>query len=280
MARDDLAELRIEQLETLREEFGLDKPMALQYVDWISGILRGDFGRSIHLRQPVGKLIMECMPITIHLGLPSLILSSTFGILMGLMAALRRGKWVDTVMTVLANLGITVPVFWLGILMIYAFGLQLRWLPIQGYTSPFEDFWLSTRQLIMPVFCLSVFSLSAVARQTRSSVLEIAQQDYIRTAWAKGLSERTVIMRHTLKNGLIPVITLIGLQVRMIFGGQVLVETVFNIPGIGRLMVNAVFGQDYAVVQGGIFIITLIIVLTNLIVDISYSWIDPRIRYK
>jgi len=213
------------------------------------------------------------------LGVWSFIISSILGVAIGVICALRRGKWIDSVLTVLANLGITVPSFWVGILLIYFFSLKLRWLPTGGYTSPFSDFWLSTKQIIMPVFCLSLFSIASLTRQTRSSVLEVVTRDYIRTAWAKGLREGVIVIRHTVKNALIPVITILGLQVSFIFGGAVLVETVFNIPGMGRLMTQAVFQHDYQVVQAGVLIVALIVVLSNLIVDISYGWFDPRIRY-
>lgn len=164
--------------------------------------------------------------------------------------------------------------------MIYFFGLKLSWLPIQGYTSPFTDFWLSTQKLIMPVICLSVVSLASNTRQTRSSMLEVLHQDYVRTAWSKGLKEKDIIIRHTLKNSLIPIVTLAGMHIPIIFGGSVLIETVFNIPGMGRLMVNAVLAQDFAIVRTCFLLISAIVVFANLLVDISYSWLDPRIRYS
>ena len=179
-----------------------------------------------------------------------------------------------------ANLGITTPAFWLGILMIYLFALKLGWLPTQGYTPPFEDFWLSTRQLIMPVICLALAPVAGLTRQTRSTVLETIQQDYVRTAWSKGLTERVVVMRHIVKNAFIPIITMLGLQVAAIFGGSVLIETVFNVPGIGRLMVDAVFSQDYQIVQASALIAAIVVTLANLSVDIAYGWFDPRIRFQ
>ena len=268
-----------EQMASLRHEYGLDKPVMMQYFSWMGGLLRGNLGTSIYYHEDVGKLMAERFPITLHLGLLAFILANVLGILLGLFAGIRRGTWIDAVSTTLANIGITVPVFWLGILLIYAFGLKLHWLPIFGYTSPLEDFWLSTRQIIMPVICLAITGLAFTARQMRSAMLEVIQQDYIRTAWSKGLRERAVIMRHALKNSLIPVITLMGIGLGMVFGGSVLVETVFAIPGIGRLLVTSVFAQDYVVVQSGTLVIALIIILANLIVDISYGWFDPRIRY-
>ncbi len=276
---NDLDILSEEQLQAFRVEFGIDKSMPLQYFDWIGKLFRGNFGKSIVYNDRVGTLLGERFPVTAHLGIMSVIFSACVGITLGLVAALRRGKAVDTLATSLANFGISIPNFWLGVLMIYFFGLYLDILPIQGYTSPFEDFWLSSRQLIMPVFCLSVLPLASQARQTRSSMLEIIRQDYIRTAWSKGLSERRIVLKHVLKNGLIPVITLLGIQVSLIFGGSVLIETVFNIPGMGRLLVDSVFSQDFPVVQGVGLIIAIIVVITNIAVDISYGWIDPRIRY-
>jgi len=279
ITQNDIDDLSEAKLDALRAEFGLDKSMPLQYFDWMGGLFRGDFGKSIVHNDKVGTLLLERFPVTAHLGILSVILSIIIGVSLGLISALRRATWADTLATSLANFGISVPNFWLGVLMIYLFGLYLRWLPIQGYTSPFEDFWLSTRQLVMPVLCLSVLPLASKARQARSSMLEVIRQDYIRTAWAKGLSERRIVLKHVLKNGLIPVITLIGIQVSLIFGGSVLIETVFNIPGMGRLLVDAVFAQDFPVVQGVGIIIAMVVVLTNIAVDISYGWIDPRIRY-
>jgi peptide/nickel transport system permease protein len=184
------------------------------------------------------------------------------------------------VVTFLANIGITMPVFWLGMLLIYVFALKLGWLPVFGFTSPFTDFAKSTRQLIMPVFCMAIFGIAGNARQTRSAMLEVMLQDYIRTAWAKGLQERMVITRHALKNGLIPVITLVGFGVSSILGGSVLVETVFAIPGMGRLLVTSVQNHDYPYIQAIVLLIAVAIVLANLIVDLSYIWVDPRVHYQ
>ncbi len=280
IGQNDMGNFTPEQIAELRHQFGLDKPLIMQYTDWVGGLTHGNFGTSIFYKEDVGLLIAERMPITIHLGAIALIFSGFFGILFGVICALRRGKWLDTLFTVLANIGITVPAFWVGILLIYILSLKMNLLPTYGYTSPFEDFWMSTKQLIMPVFCLSLFSIASLTRQTRSSMLEVIRQDYIRTAWSKGLRERIIVIRHTIKNALIPVITVMGMQVGFVFGGAVLIETVFNIPGMGRLMRDAVFGHDYQVVQAGVFIIAIVVVLTNIIVDISYGWFDPRIRYN
>lgn len=280
LSADEVNTITEEQLQTLRHEHGLDRPIIVQYFDWMGGILRGDFGVSIFFsgRSPL-TLIASSLPITFNLSILSFVISLIIGIPAGIICAIRRGTWTDTIVTVLANIGITVPIFWLGTMLILVFSLQLPWLPVQGYTSPFEDLVKNIRQIIMPVFCLAIFPISSITRQTRSSMLEIMNQDYIRTARAKGLRELLIVSRHALKNALIPVVTLSGMGLSHIIGGSVLIETVFNIQGVGRLLINAVFSHDYPVVQGFIFFISIIVLLVNLLVDISYGWFDPRIRY-
>jgi peptide/nickel transport system permease protein len=273
-------QLTVEQMNELRHEFGLDKTLVMQYIDWIKGIFQGNLGKSIFYATEVKTLIAERMPITLYLGALAFIFSAFLGIFFGIICAVRRGSWIDSAVTVLANVGITVPSFWFGILLIYVFSLVLHWLPTGGFISPFSDLFESVRKAIMPVFCLSLFSIASLTRQTRSSVLEVVRQDFIRTAWAKGLREQVIIFRHTIKNALIPVITILGVQVSMIFGGSVLIETVFNVPGMGRLLTQSVFQHDYQVVQAGVLIIAAVVVLSNLVVDISYGWFDPRIRYN
>ena len=269
-----------EELAHLYHKFGLDKPLTEQYVDWIWGVVHGDLGDSIFWGTTVRDEIGRALPISLYLGLMAFALGIIIGIPAGVVCAVRRGRWMDTVVTFFANIGICAPIFWVGILMIYLFGLYLGWLPIQGYTSPFDNFSLSIRQAVMPVICLAFMGLAGNTRQTRSSMLEVIQQDYIRTAWSKGLREHTIVMRHALKNGIIPVVTLAGMHIPRIFGGQVLVETIFSIPGMGRLAVDALFSYDYAVVQGTVLVIATIVVLCNLIVDISYGWLNPRVRFQ
>ncbi len=268
------------QIDTLRLELGLDQPVLVQYARWFTNMLQGDFGRSILYHEDVSDLIATRLPITLHLSLVAFVLSALIGIPAGVLSAVRRGDLTDSLISVSANIGIAVPIFWLGILGIYLFSLKLGWLPVQGYTSPFDDFWLSTKQLVMPAACLSVVPIAVLARQTRSSMLEALHQDYIRTARAKGLSESAVITGHGLKNAIIPVVTLLGLQARNLVGGSVLVETVFNVPGMGRLMVSGVFNQDYLVVQAGIIVIGIVVAVANLAVDISYGYLDPRIQHE
>jgi peptide/nickel transport system permease protein len=268
------------QLDVLRHEYGLDRSMMVQYFDWLGGVFHGDFGLSILTNTDIRQELFRRLPITLHLGILALIISFVLGIPAGVICAVRRGTWIDTIVTSLANIGITIPVFWLGVVLIYFFALKLGWLPVFGYTSPFTDFWLNTKQIIMPVFCLAISIVAAIARQARSSMLEVMRQDYIRTAWSKGLKERAVIIKHGLKNGLIPVMVLIGLGLSGIVGGSVLVETVFAIPGMGRMAVEAMGNSDYPVIQGVVLIFAVMVLLTNLIVDLSYGWLDPRVQYK
>jgi peptide/nickel transport system permease protein len=254
--------------------------MMSQYGHWLLHVLHGDFGRSIQFHQPVSHLINTRLPVSIYIGVLALILSTVLGVGAGVISAVRRGTILDQAITVFANVGVAVPVFWLGILGIYVFALKLDLLPVQGYTSPLSNLGLSVTKIIMPTLCLATVPLATLARQSRSAMLEVIQQDYIRTAWSKGLKERRIILRHALRNALIPIVTVLGLGVRYVVSGSVLIETVFNIPGMGRLIVSGVFNKDFILVQGCVLIVALVISLTNLAVDISYAYIDPRVRYE
>jgi peptide/nickel transport system permease protein len=267
-----------EQIDDLREQFGLNRSVPVQYLSWLGGVLRGDLGKSIYRGSSVTQEIGNALPVTLQIGLLAFVLSQIVGIPVGILCAIRRGTWIDTSLTVIANIGITAPVFWVGIIGVYVFGLKLGWLPIQGYVSPSESIGDFLFHAVMPVVTLALLPLAQSARQTRSAILETVHQDYIRTAWAKGLPERKVILRHALKNGMIPVVTLIGVLVPVLFSGSVLVETVFNIPGIGSLAVKSLFQQDYAIVQGVVLVVCSVVVLVNLLVDLSYGWLDPRVR--
>ena len=280
LTQQDLQEITQEQIDFIKKDLGLDKPLPIQYFTWLGKTLTGDFGTSIIHRSPVIDDIVKRIPITLHLGLLAFILSIIIGIPLGVIAAVTRGSWLDNVVTALGNLGITVPSFWLGILLIYFFGYQLNWLPIYGYTSPFKDFWLNTRQIIMPVFALAIGPVATGIRITRSSMLEVLRQDYIRTAWSKGLGETLIIIKHALRNGLLPVVAMKGMSLAAIIGGSVVIETVFSIPGMGRLAVEALFSQDYPVVQATVLVIAFFTLLANLVVDLAYGWLDPRIRYE
>lgn len=268
------------EVDAIRHELGLDKPFLVQYARWLANALRGDLGKSIVYRDSISSLVMARLPVTMYLGVLALILTVLAGIPAGVLCAVRRGRALDSLISFFANLGNATPVFWLGFLGIYLFGLKLGWLPIQGYTSPFDDFALHVKKVIMPTILLAVVPLSSIARQTRSSMLEVIRQDYVRTARAKGLRERTVVMVHALKNALIPVMTLLGLQVRFLVSGSILVEQVFNIPGMGGLMISGVLGKDFPVVQGCILLIATVVAVVNLAVDLCYGIVDPRMRYR
>lgn len=272
-------EASIEEIDALRQELWLDRPFLIQYGHWLFNALRADLGKSIGYHDPVVDLFSKRLPITCYLAFWAFILSTVVGISAGVFCAIRRGSVLDQVVSLFANVGYAIPIFWLGILGVYLLGLKLNWLPIQGYTSPFGDFIKSSRQAFMPVILLAIPSIAVMTRQTRSSMLEVVGQDYMRTAVAKGLSERVVVFKHGLKNALIPVATLMGLQVRLLVGGSVLVESIFNIPGMGRLLVHAAFNKDFLIVQGGVLLIGMVVCLVNLLVDISYGWLDPRVRY-
>jgi len=276
----DMQTSSAEQVAALKRELGLDRPLAFQYVDWLGKVVRGDLGQSILFRYSVTEEIGRRLPISLSLGIMALIVGVIVGPIVGAVSAVRRGTWLDTTLTVAATVGITAPSFWVGIILIYLFGLKLGLLPVYGYTSPFSDFWGSVQQSILPVAVLSVFPIAAAARQTRSSVLEVLQQDYVRTARAKGLSEQTTILGHVFKNALMPVATLQGEIFRNIVAGSVVVETVFVIPGMARMLLNGTLSADYPVVQGVILIIAVAVVLANLVVDIAYAWLDPRIQYS
>ena len=277
--QNDLQNLSPTEMQALRVEFGLDKSLPEQYVNWVSDVARFDFGTSLGRRLPVIDIIKERMPITIHLSLVSVVLSTFLGLLFGIIAALKRGSWLDVTVTSVANIGIATPSFWVALLLMYLISFKLGLLPIEGYISPLEDFWGSTQTVILPVFILSWDGIAGLARLTRTQMLEVARQDYIRTARSKGLREHVVIIRHMLKNAMLPLVSNLGMRFRSIFSGSVLIETVFNIPGMGRVVVEATFGQDYTVVQAVALISAFLVVWVNLAVDIAYTWVDPRIKF-
>jgi peptide/nickel transport system permease protein len=278
--KNQVVNLTQAELDQIRHDHGLDRGLAVQYFDWLGGVFKGDLGSSILTEEPISKDLKQRIPITAYIGALAFAVGILLGIPAGIISAIRRGTFLDTVVTTFANIGICVPIFWLGIMLMWIFAVKFHWLPTSGYTSPFVDFALSCKKLIMPVFCMAIFGIAGNARQARSSMLEVLRQDYIRTAWSKGVSERVVIIGHALKNGLIPIVTLVGMGIAGIFGGSVLIEQVFNIPGMGRLAVDSLFQHDYPYVQGITLVMTSIVVVSNLLVDLSYGWLDPRIRYN
>ena len=267
------------QVDVLRIELGLDKPMITQYFNWIIQALHGDLGTSLMMREPVSQLFMQRLQVTLYLSFIAFFISSLLGVGAGIVCAVRRGGFLDQFLSVSANIGMAIPVFWLGILGLYMLGLKAQLVPFYGWVSPFSDFFGSIQYTILPVILLAVPGIAVMTRQTRSSMLEVTRQDYIRTAYSKGLRERTVVLKHALKNSLIPIVTLMGLHLRIMVGGSVLIEQVFTIPGMGRLLVSAAQNKDFIVVQGGVLLIGIIVCLANLLVDISYGWLDPRTRY-
>lgn len=271
-------EAKEEQVEALRIEMNLDKPILVQYWLWLKGCLQGDFGNSAIYHRPVMDMIRERLPRTLSIGLPSLVLSAIVGICLGVVCAVKRGKFIDQVITVFSTIGVGTPIFWIGIFLIYILGVRLGVLPVSGYVSPSDDFWEYMRHAILPIFCMTLAMTANVIRHTRTNMLEVINQDYIRTARANGVSEKSILFRHALRNGLIPVVSIIGLFVRATIGGSIMVEKVSNIAGIGSFMAEAIGNRDYMVIQNSVFMIAIIVLVCNLIVDILYGLIDPRIR--
>lgn len=264
-------------LEQIRRSLGLDQPLPVQYVAWLEHALRGDFGRSIRTQQPVVDAIRERLPATLELGLAALLLSVSLAVVVGTLAAVRRNSILDLLATGFTLAGVSLPNFFLGLILILVFGLLLRLFPPGGYTSLADDPLDNLRHLILPAITLATASLAVNLRQVRSSLLDVLGQDYIRTARAKGLRERAVVVRHALRTALIPVVTVVGLQVGSIIEGAFITETIFSWPGIGRLAVDSIAGRDYPVVQAIVLASALSYTLSTLLVDILYAWLDPRI---
>ncbi len=276
----EVSKITPEYIAELRHEYGLDKSLPAQYVDWIASILRGDFGYSIYNQTKLSTLLIQKFPVSLEISFIAWVIGHAIGLGVGIFAAVRRGKWIDSTFMGGIYVGITIPNFWLAILLIYLMGLKLGWLPLSGWTSPTTNLAMHIKQLIMPVICLSLAGMATTARLMRSSMLEVLRQDYIRTAWSKGLCERVVVLKHALKSGFIPVVTMLGMGFAHIFGGSFIIETVFTIPGMGKLLVDSLFARDYAVVQFSALLSAVVMVVSNILVDISYGYFDPRIRYN
>ncbi len=270
-------EISGETYERLYHELNMDKPVLVRYALWLKGALTGSLGTSQIYHRPVIEVIVERLPVTICLSLMAFFISVPLGILFGIISAVRRGTAADTIVTTTANICCCLPEFWLGILFLYLFSMRLGWLPSSGFVWPWENFGLSVRSIIMPLLCLAVGGIASITRQTRSSMLEVIRQDYIRTARSKGLREKKVIFVHALKNALLPVLTLMGLRLGGMVGGSVFVENVFVIPGMGSLMVNAINSLDIQLVQGCVLLIAAFTSVVNLITDIVYVIVDPRV---
>jgi peptide/nickel transport system permease protein len=268
-----------QQIETLRRTFGLDRPLPVQYVDWLSHILRGDFGVSFRTNRPVLPDLVQRFGVTLQLTLTSMLIALVVAIPLGVVSAANRGRTSDSISRVVALLGLSIPNFWLGTLLILFVSLVLHWLPPVGFVSLLDNPLLGFQTLILPALALGTAVAAFIMRMVRSSLLEVLRQDYVRTAYAKGLQDRTVLYRHALKNAFIPVLTVIGVQIGYLLGGAVIIESIFSLPGMGRFLLDSISNRDYSIVQGGVLFIALIFCLVNLSVDLVYAWIDPRIRY-
>jgi peptide/nickel transport system permease protein len=259
--------------EELRRQWGLDRPKHEQYLLFLGNAMRGDLGRSLHQRSPVIDLVAERFPATARLAAAAMLYATVVGVTMGVIAAIKRNSWIDTACMIVALAGVSMPVFWLGLMLMLVFGVILHVLPVSGMGQG------ELRYLILPALTLGSVVTGIIARVTRSAMLNVIQQDYVLTARSKGLSERVVMSRHAFKNALIPVVTIVGLQTGSLLAGAVITETVFNWPGVGRLLVSSIFQRDLPVVQGVVLSLALMFAFVNLIVDLIYGFIDPRIRY-
>jgi peptide/nickel transport system permease protein len=269
-----------ESYDRLRQELGLNDPVWVQYVKWLGRLVQGDLGTSIRTGEPVAEILRERAPISVYVGFAGMLVGVAIGLPAAILSAIRPGSRLDLSATVLSLAGIAIPGFWLALILIYIFGVYLRWLPPSGYTPPAEDFWLSLKMIIMPAFVIGTGSAAVIMRQARSSLIEVLEQDYITVARAKGVLEKRVIAGHAMKNAMIPVLTIIGLQVGSLVSGAAIAETVFAIPGVGRAAVDAIFFRDYPVLQGAVLMLTLAVMLANLFTDLAYGYLDPRIRYR
>ena len=269
-----------EDVQKIREKLGLSEPIFVQFVTWLGSLIQGDLGTSIFSNKPVTELIAQRLEPTLMLALTTIIFSILVAVPLGTIAAFRAGSWIDRLVMLFSVGGFSIPVFVLGYILIYYFSITWRILPVQGYRSPFEDGMLPFIQhIILPTLTLSVIYIALLARMTRASVMEVLEEDYIRTARAKGLSEVKILMRHALGNAAVPIVTVIGIGIALLIGGVVVTESVYNIPGLGRLVLDAVLARDYPIIQGLILFFSLIYVLLNLIIDLTYTLFDPRIKY-
>jgi peptide/nickel transport system permease protein len=268
-----------EQVAGIRRRLGLEDPLLVQFLRWSAAVLRGDLGISIFSNEPVLKLVGQRLEPTLSLTATTLVVAVTVAVGFGVLAAWKAGSWIDRALMAVSVLGFSVPAFVVGYLLIYVFSIHLRWLPVQGYSPLAEGFWPWLERLILPSVTLGLAYVALIARITRASMLEVLSEDYIRTARAKGVAPRPMLMKHALKNAGVPIVTVVGIGLALLIGGVVITETVFNIPGVGRLVVDAIAKRDYPIIQGVILLFSGAYVLVNLLVDLSYTLIDPRIRY-
>jgi len=263
----------------LHKKLHLDDPLPVRYAYWVGGVLRGDLGESVRTQQPVLDLVVQKLPVTVELALLAFAIALAIGIPAGIVSAVGRGTAWDAAANAFALWGLSTPNFWLGILFILLFSVQLGWLPASGYVSPFEDLGANLAAMIMPAFVLGNAIAAVLMRHTRSAMLQVLSSDYVRTARAKGLDERVVVLKHALRNALIPIITLGALEFGTLLSGAVLTEQVFTIPGFGKLIVDAVFNRDYSVVQGVVLFTATVYIMLNLLADLAYFFVNPRMRH-
>jgi peptide/nickel transport system permease protein len=266
-------------IERIRQGLGLDRPFLVQFGTWLWRILHGDLGTSIFTNLPVSSLIAQRIEPTLSLMTLTLVLTILIAVPLGVVAAWKAGSWVDRTIMAFAVFAFSLPVFVVGYVLAYVFALQFDWLPVQGYTPLAEGFWPWLQNLILPAVALGCVYIALIARITRASMLEVLQQDYIRTARAKGLEQRSILFVHALKNAAVPIVTVIGIGIALLIGGAVVTESVFAIPGLGRLTIDAILRRDYPVIQGIVLLFSFLYVLVNLMVDVTYTLVDPRIRY-
>jgi peptide/nickel transport system permease protein len=276
---DQAARIDPTQLTNMRRQLGLDQPLVVQFFTWLWGVLRFDFGTSLWTGRPVVEEVLVRLPLSLELAALATLVSVLIAIPLGMLAAVRQDSWVDYVVRVVSIGGLAIPSFWVGILCILFLVIYFGWGPPLEFTPPWVDPWANIQQMIWPVVTVGYRYAAVTTRMTRSTVLEVLREDYIRTAWAKGLRERAVVIRHALKNAMLPVITLIGTEFAFLIGGLVVTETVFTLNGVGRFVVDAVAHRDYPVVQALVFLIAFWFVIVNLVIDLTYAWFDPRIRY-
>lgn len=267
-----------EVIEQIREKYHLNKPLPVRYLIWMSGVLQGDFGVSIRIQKPVSELVLEKLPVTIELAALAMLVALAIGLPLGIVSALHNGRIPDYVANVVGLWGLSTPNFWLGIMLILLFSVELGWLPASGYVRPTEDLLGNLEAMIMPAFVLGNNIAAVMMRHTRSAMLQVLSSDYIRTARAKGLFERTIIGKHALRNASVPVITLGALEFGQLLSGAVLTEQIFSVPGFGKLIVDAVFNRDYAVVQGVVLCTATAYIVLNLLADLAYFLVNPRLR--
>lgn len=273
------ADATADVIAAVRQTLGLDQPWYVQLRDWFFGLMRGDLGQSYLLSRPVAQAIGERLPVTLALTAYALCITLPLGILAGVIAAYRQNTWVDGTVMGLALLGVSLPEFWLAIMLVLFFAVELSWLPTSGYVPLSQGFWPWLRSLTLPAVCLGFFQMALLARITRSSMLEVLRQDYVRTARAKGLLEWSTVAKHALKNAMIPVITVIGIILSLMVSGTVVIEQVFALPGVGRLVIQGILQRDYPVIQGTLLLIASFFVFINIVVDVLYAWLDPRVTY-